>query len=386
MITQIDNLYENDPEAYWKLIKDLKEESNVSDPSQSIAADDWLQHLLNLYNIKQSFINKNEQFEKDLDSITHLKTFSDLNILITSKEVTALLYKSAKLDINGPFRTIIQHMYQDNILYVRIQDKLTCAFKSKIGVLQGDNIRPNFFKIFLNDLLDMFDKGDDQVQLDNNFISPLLYADDLMLLSTSKARLQRYIDKLASYSEDNCLTVNLKKTKIVVFFKSGKLSKEIFCFTGTGIQNSSSYNYLGILLSSSGTFSYCQSYLYKRALRAQFKLTKCFSNMTPKLDTLIHLFEHTVEPVVLYGSEIWGTVNILSSKIRKADFSLEHLFENFLCDKLQIKFLKYISKINKKSANLAVLSEFGRYPLCIKVITNTCNFLQRLLTTRVSQK
>ena len=95
----------------------------------------------------------------------------------------------------------------------------------------------------------------------------------------------------------------------------------------------------------------------------------------------MHLFEHTVEPVVLYGSEIWGTVNILSSKIKKADFSLEHLFENFLCDKLQIIFLKYISKINKKSANLAVLSEFGRYPLCIKVITNTCKFLQRLLTT-----
>ena len=68
--------------------------------------------------------------------------------------------------------------------------------------------------------------------------------------------------------------------------------------------------------------------------------------MTPKLDTLIHLFEHTVELVVLYGSEIWGTVNILSPKIKKADFSLEHLFENFLCDKLQIKFLKYISKIN----------------------------------------
>ena len=165
----------------------------------------------------------------------------------------------------------------------------------------------------------------------------------------------------------------------MVFCKSGKLSKEIFYFNGTEIQNSSSYKYLGILFSSSGTFSYCQSDLYKRALRAQFKLTKCFSNMTPKLDTLIHLFEHTVESVVLYGSEIWGTVNILSSKTKKADFSLEHLFENFLCDKLQIKFLKYISKINKKSANLAVLSEFGRYPLCIKVITMIANFCRDYL-------
>ena len=86
--------------------------------------------------------------------------------------------------------------------------------------------------------------------------------------------------------------------------------------------------------------------------------------------------------VVLYGSEILGTVNILSSKIKKADFTLEHLFENFLCDKLQIKLLKYISKIDKNAANLAVLSEFGRYSLCIKVSTNTCKFLQRLIILR----
>ena len=52
-------------------------------------------------------------------------------------------------------------MYQDNVLYVRIQDKLTCAFKPKIGVRQGNNISPIFFKIFLNDLLEFFDKGDD---------------------------------------------------------------------------------------------------------------------------------------------------------------------------------------------------------------------------------
>ena len=68
-----------------------------------------------------------------------------------------------------------------------------------------------------------------------------------------------------------------------------------------------------------------------------------FSNMSPKLVTLLHLLEHTVEPIMLYGSEIWGAVNILSSKIKKADFELENLAENFLCDKLQIKFLKNIS-------------------------------------------
>ena len=103
--------------------------------------------------------------------------------------------------------------------------------------------------------------------------------------------------------------------------------------------------------------------------------------MTPRLSTLLHLFEHTVESVVLCGSEIWGTVNILSSKIKKVDFKFENLLENFLCDKLHIKFLKYISKMGKKSCNTAVISEFGRYLLNIKDLVNTCKYFQRLLTT-----
>ena len=89
-----------------------------------------------------------------------------------------------------------------------------------------------------------------------------------MLLSTSKTGLQTCIDKLASCSEDNCLTVNLNKTKNVVFCKSDKLSKELYYYNGTQIQFSTSYKYLGIIFSSSGTFSYCRSDLYKRALRA----------------------------------------------------------------------------------------------------------------------
>ena len=80
---------------------------------------------------------------------------------------------------------------------------------------------------------------------------------------------------------------------------------------------------------------------------------------------------------MLYGSEICGTVSILSSKIKKADFKFENLLENFVCDKLHIEFLK----MDKNSCNTAVIGEFGRYPLNIKVLVNTCKYFQRLLTT-----
>ena len=128
---------------------------------------------------------------------------------------------------------------------------------------------------------------------------------------------------------------------------NGKLSTDKFYLNNAEIENSNYYKYLGIIFSASGTYKYCQEDLFKRALRAQFKLTKCFSNSSPRPDTLLHLFEHTVESIVTYGSEIWGSVNILSSKIKKADFKLENLLETFVCDKLHIKFLKYISSMGK---------------------------------------
>ena len=45
----------------------------------------------------------------------------------------------------------------------------------------------------------------------------LLYADDLILMSERASELQKQLDALASFCEQHRLTVNLSKTKVVVF-------------------------------------------------------------------------------------------------------------------------------------------------------------------------
>ena len=153
---------------------------------------------------------------------------------------------------------------------------MTGTFAPKLGVRQGDNLSPNLFIIFVNDLPNIFSERDDQVELDGIRISSLLYADDLILLSTSQSGLQSCLNKLASCCENNYLSVNLKKTKGCGLCKNGRLSTDRFYYDNIEIENSTSYIYLGIIFSSSGIFSYCQTDLYKRALEAKFKLTKCF--------------------------------------------------------------------------------------------------------------
>ena len=136
-----------------------------------------------------------------------------------------------------------------------------------VGVRQGDNLSPNLFKLFINDLPTIFDTSDDQVSLNNINLSCLLYADDLVLMSTTSNGLQKCIDKLAAYCDNNGLIVNIKKTNIVTFCKSGRISTEKYYYRGIEIKHVTSYKYLGIVLSSSGTFSFCQSDLCKRALK-----------------------------------------------------------------------------------------------------------------------
>ena len=126
-------------------------------------------------------------------------------------------------------------------------------------------------------------------------------------------------------------------------------------FNNVEIEEVQSYKYLGVLFSASGTFSHCQNDLYKRALKAQFKLSKCFGDLHQNVDTILHLFDHTVKPVLLYGSEIWGTINTLSANVKKDGFSIFDAFCNMPCEKLHIKFLKYVLGVHRKTTNVAVM-------------------------------
>ena len=103
LISQLDNMYESDPEAYWKLLKNLKEDSSPNDPSQSIAAYEWLKHFESLYKIKDKFSQQEKEFQNQLKDLTNIHTFSELDSRITDKEVLLAVRnlrnnKSAGLD------------------------------------------------------------------------------------------------------------------------------------------------------------------------------------------------------------------------------------------------------------------------------------------------
>jgi hypothetical protein len=83
--------------------------------------------------------------------------------------------------------------------------------------------------------------------------------------------------------------------------------------------------------------------LYKKGLKAFFKLRKDFLGLNPGISTSFNVFNHTIKPILLYGSEIWGIFNVNNSKIKQSNQILMQLcYKNFTGENLHIKFCKTI--------------------------------------------
>jgi hypothetical protein len=77
------------------------------------------------------------------------------------------------------------------------------------------------------------------------------------------------------------------------------------------------------VFSNSSSFTEAKKELYQKGLKAYFEFRKCFEHHKPKIKTLLHVFDHTIKPVFLYGSAIWG---ILSAE--KLNKLRDHYFNN----------------------------------------------------------
>ena len=92
--------------------------------------------------------------------------------------------------------------------------------------MQGEVLSPFLFSLFINDLEVYLQQNQDAgLSLEQLSIYLLLFADDAVILSDSIQGLQSSLNYLEMYCNKWNLSVNIDKTKIVVFRKGGILDR-----------------------------------------------------------------------------------------------------------------------------------------------------------------
>ncbi len=166
--------------------------------------------------------------DKNINKLCKAKLFAcfvDFKAAFDTVSRKALLFKLLKAGIGGHFLKMLRSMYENVFFHVKLSTGITESFSSNSGVKQGCVLSPLLFNLFIRDLPDIFDSDCDPVDLHETKLTCLMFADDLVLLSKSASGLQTCLDNLNSYCNQWGLKVNLNKTKVVIFNKTGRLLK-----------------------------------------------------------------------------------------------------------------------------------------------------------------
>jgi hypothetical protein len=149
---------------------------------------------------------------------------------------------------------------------------------------------------------------------------------------------------------------NVNKTKVLVFSKRKCQQNFDFTLSGEKLDVIDSYTYLGITFKYNGSFVDVRKRLVEQAEKSLFAIYKKIRNDNIPIDLELKLFDSLVEPIILYGSEIWGFENIQ------------------IMDKIHLKFCKRILNVRLTTPSYMVYGALGRYPLEIRVKLRMVSF------------
>lgn len=225
--------------------------------------------------------------------------FIDLSKAFDTVDINILTHKIELLGIRGTALNWCKSYLMDRNQFVSINNERSQTLPINYGVPQGSVLGPLFFLIYINSIKDIGLNG-----------SVFMYADDIVLLfnceNYDELETSMNIDlaKLNKWSHDLKLSVNINKTKYMIFNTDSAYSMNIL-YNSVPVEKVLRYKHLGFILDYKLDWGDHISTLKKRIspVAGVFrKIQKLIPSSTKR-----SLFYSFFNSHITYGSMFWGT-------------------------------------------------------------------------------
>ena len=187
---------------------------------------------------------------------------------------------------------------------------LSDSIANTIRVKQGYLLSPTLFGLYIDEVADYIQQGGGTwAEILGTQVYIILYANDIILISETHARLQQHLHALESFCMEQGMTVNFWKTKVMIFHTSTTVKRQhIFTFAGSQVQVSDSYVHLVITLTSrlgrftmpGSLWSSNKSICFIGYVREEMPL-----GTFPGARMKGWLLETLVTPALMYATPVW---------------------------------------------------------------------------------
>ena len=233
-------------------------------------------------------------------------TFLDASKAFDRLVHSGLFIKLMERRVPLVFLNIIIDWYDGLRCRVKWGDYFSSWFSINAGVRQGGVLSPNFYCIYVDELLAKLKKLDKGCYYLSRFAAAFFYADDMCVLSPSIKGLELLIKTCEKYCIEWDIGLNAKKSRSLYFGKSTSIEHEIL-LNGKKVEWADQWVYLGVTLRSNKCFDCTVTDRIKKYYRCVNSILRIegHSNET----VMLQLLETHCVPILTYAVEIIHIAN-----------------------------------------------------------------------------
>ncbi|KAJ9505046.1 hypothetical protein QJQ45_008638 [Haematococcus lacustris] len=264
-----------------------------------------------------------------------------------------------------PLLACLEGLYRDDNYVLIDGPHRTPPVTPDQGVKQGCPISPLLFALYVHDISKEFLGPVDAVRVQGTPVTHFMYADDLTLVSTSPHGLQRLVCQLQGFADRKHLTVNVGKSKVMVFNGNSQTAAPCIGYKHEILPVVREFKYLGMHFNPSATPAFAATHMRAGmflAMRQACNRAREYGVLHDPF-ALCHLIRAFVLPLGLYGSQVWGTAFLghgvqLSNPVQTR----------------MLSFLRFAARVRSSVSGLMVLHELGQLPLQLYWFRAACKF------------
>ena len=245
------------------------------------------------------------------------------------------------------------------------------------GLAQGTVLGPLLFIFYINDVVTCL-----------NHVNISMFADDCVLYTSGnnwnivRLKLQQALDSFVNWTVLNALSLNILKTKAVIFGNRHKLSRlknpDCLIINNENLAFVKKYNYLGIPLDAEMNLEWLYKCVDRKINNKIYNLRKVRRYMSFK--TSVDVYKHTILPILDYG----GFLLLSLSKERKNDLQIAQNDILRICNNSRLVDRVSIPKLHKKAHLLSLKQRWEKQLLSLMYIYSTKENV-RLVRDRVTR-
>ena len=281
-------------------------------------------------------------------------------------------------------------------------------FRTSLGVRQGGIASPRLFTAYTDDLLCEVENLEVGLEIGTIKIDVISYADDIILVSTTKSGAQAQLNVLTKYGKRHCIKWNPIKTELIIFNKdivrtNIEVAKDSWqgdlSLSGGVITEVNDIRYLGAWLNNMNNNSTHLNNRKKAFFSAKAKITNLgLTDSCLHPLTRVKMYPIYLRSMLLYGSECYsfndneiGNLSKLESNCIKdlAGLSRRCHNTNILSalritsteKQLKINKLNAYVRLNQNSYTRTIIQSLENDTSLKNIETLLCNEINRLIVS-----